>query len=574
VSSEIAIQEEMAPEGEIARGPQEPRRSNPDGLIERWLNQHLDLVALAVTVAGLIMRVYMAVGSYLNPDEALHYLMLNQPSLLLAYKASLTNAHPPLIYFLVYFFRILGRSELMLRLPSVLAGTALCWVTYKWISVMWGKTAGAIGLILVSLSPAFVALSAELRSYALLLLFETAALYLVEVALRESSARKMWYSTICLYLALLSHYSAIFFAAAAGVYALARLAEMRSPRKILFAWAAGQAGAVAILAFLYVTHISKIRNSISAWAMPFDQSYYRLGTGNFFAFAQTHTLEFFNYLFENQYTASSMFLAWVVAVALLLYNDWKPNDGRDHARFSGVLLLFPFIAAWVGAIAGIYPYVGDRHIVFLAPFVIAAVSFLLASVFQRKIWAGVVMAALLVTATITSGKTFEPYISRENQNRTLMVAATNQIRQNIPKSNLIMTDLQSGVALTYYLCGPKAEFPVRMNDPAEFFDFSCDGRFILSFRVWKISVAEFPIRFQTMARRRNLQPGDRVWYFQDGWGLNLNRTLPWARPEFRCMVTQKFGGNISIMPFDVGPDLMPVATVTSCPPPAFNSFEM
>ena len=564
----------MVTEGEVSIGPQEPHKCDPDGPIEQWLNQHLDLVALAITFAGLAARINMAAASYLNPDEAVHYLILNQSSLALAYKASLTNAHPPLIYLLVYFWRFLGRSELMLRLPSVLAGAALCWVAYKWISLKFGKAAGVVGLILVSFSPAFIALSAELRSYAMLMFFETAALYFIAVSLQEMSSRKMWYATIFLYLAILSHYSAIFFALAAGVYALARLAESKAPRKVVSTWAIGQAGAVAILGLLYVTHISKIKSSISIWAMPFDQGYFHLGGGNFLDFARTHTLEFFTYLFENEYTSAGMCLAWIVGLAALLYTDWKPKNRRDATRFSGILLLLPFIAAWAGAIAGIYPYVGDRHIAFLAPFAIAALSFLLSAVFSRKIWAGAVIAALLVTATITSGRTFEPYISPENQNRALMVAATAYMHQSIPRSDFIMTDLQSGVALSYYLCGPRAMFPVHLHDEAEYSDFSCDGYSILAFRIWKLSTREFPSRFQEMARQRNLRRGDRVWYFEDGWGLNLDRTLPWARPAFRCMVSRRFGGNISIMPFDVGPDLLPVATVTSCPPPAFNSFTM
>ena len=570
----IGIHKPPLPAQEVARVAPGLGQIPRDASAGKWLRGYPDLFALLVTAAALFVRLYAAAGTYLNPDEAVHYLILNQPSLLLAYKASLTNAHPPLIYVLVYFLRFLGRSEWMLRMPSVLAGVALCWVAYKWIGLIFGKVVGLIALILISFSPAFIALSAELRSYALLLFFETAALYFLELALQEKSARQMWYCSAFLYLAILSHYSAIFFAVAAGVYALARLVESRAPGKILVTWAMGQAGAVAILGLLYVTHISKIRNSISIWAMPFEQGYFHLGSGNFLTFARFHTLEFFSYLFENQYTATGMFLVWMVAVALLLFNDWKPLRQCTSTRFSGLLFVLPFIAAWAGAIAGIYPYVGDRHIVFLAPFVIATVSFLLATVFGRKIWAGIVIASLLVTASITSGKTFEPYISRENQSRPLMLAAAQYMRQSIPPTDLIMTDLQSSVALSYYFCGAQAMFPVKLNDAGEYFDFSCAGYSMLSFRNWKLSAREFPSQFQAMARRRGLKPGDRIWYFEQGWGVNLDRTLPWINPGFRCLVSQRFGGNISLTSFDVGPDLSPVATLTTCPPPAFNSFEM
>ena len=139
--------------------------------------------SLPVSWSGL----FAATRSYLNPDEALHYLLLNQSSAFLAYKASLTNAHPPLIYMVLYYWHFLGRSELMLRLPSVIAGTAFCWMMFKWMGLAFGRAASWIGLILVTFSPAMVALSAEVRAYALLLFCMGGALYFLERAFAEKS---------------------------------------------------------------------------------------------------------------------------------------------------------------------------------------------------------------------------------------------------------------------------------------------------------------------------------------------------------------------------------------------------
>ena len=152
----------------------EYRVPNGDGAVERWLHARLNLFVYGVIAAGFLWPgAYAAGRSFLNPDEALHYLIPNQSSALFAYRISLTNAHPPLIYLLLYYWSFLGRSELMLRFPSVLAGTALCWAAYKWIGILFGKAAGVIGLILVAFSPVMIALSAEVRAYALLLFFET-----------------------------------------------------------------------------------------------------------------------------------------------------------------------------------------------------------------------------------------------------------------------------------------------------------------------------------------------------------------------------------------------------------------
>src|SRR6185437_1749538 len=78
--------------------------------------------------AGLFLRLRLAWLTFLNPDEALHYFFAHQPSLKLAYQASLSTAHPPLMILFLHYWSFLGRSEFFLRLPFVIAGTLFCWV--------------------------------------------------------------------------------------------------------------------------------------------------------------------------------------------------------------------------------------------------------------------------------------------------------------------------------------------------------------------------------------------------------------------------------------------------------------
>ena len=153
----------------------------------RWPPASSDLAPLLVLAAGFAARLALALGSFLNPDEALHDLLASQASLGLAYRAALTNAHPPLLILVLYYWRSLGQSELMLRLPSVLAGTACCWLVYRWLEQVTDRSTAFIGLLLFCFAPALVELSAEVRQYALLLFFASACLYLAERALREDS---------------------------------------------------------------------------------------------------------------------------------------------------------------------------------------------------------------------------------------------------------------------------------------------------------------------------------------------------------------------------------------------------
>ena len=547
---------------DIAPGIGERDVISRDAVVENWLDEHLTAVALTVVAAGFGLRVFVASRSYLNPDEALHYLLINQPSAFLAYKASLTNAHPPLLYLLLYYWHFLGRSELMLRLPSVFAGTALCWVAFKWIGMVFGKTASLIGLILVAFSPALITLSAEVREYALLLFCMATALYILERAFQEKSVRGMWHFSVFLYLAILSHYSALFFALAIGLYSLARISDARLSRKVVVAWASGQAGALAIYGFLYVTHVSKLKNYIALWGMPFGQYYFHLGSGDLVTFTREQTSNIFLFLFGEHYVSQAMLLLFVAGVGFLVVRELLSRRGHPPSGHSGILLLLPFIAVWGAAMAGIYPYVGSRHTVFLAPFAIAAASFLLAAVCGQKLWAGLLIATVLAGASNATGKTFEEGITEENQSRTLMIAAVNHIQQSIPRGDIILVDYQSSLPIAYYLCGPR-------NIPAGVFhgdlaEFSCNGYSIVSLHIWKLISGNFSPQFEQMAHTYGLKPGDRVWVFQAGWGDTVGKELPRHFPELRCLKPEDFGRNITVIPFVVGPDLLPAAPLTNC----------
>jgi uncharacterized membrane protein len=544
---------------EIVKGDSIPRA----GFLERRLFHHSDAVALAVVAAGFSLRIFAAARRYLNPDEALHYLLLNQSSVWLAYKASLTNAHPPLIYLVLYYWHFLGRSELMLRLPSVAAGTAFCWMLYKWMGLAFGRAASWIGLILVTFSPAMVALSAEVRAYALLLFCMGGALYFLERAFAEKSVREMWYFSGFLYLAILSHYSAVFFAVAAGVYALARLADGHLPRRAIVAWAGGQAGALAIYAILYVTHLSKLKSSIAVWSMSLGTAYFHQDSVSIFNFTGENTFNIFLFLFGERYVAQMMLLCFVLGVAFFFAQGLLSRQGNLQSNRLGILLLFPFIGVWCAAIAGIYPFVGSRHTAFLAPFAIAAASYLVAAASGQRLWAGILVATLLMVVSNTSHGSVPTEEMVPNQSPALMASALGYMEKSIPRSDYILVDYQSSLPLAYYLCGPKTIFPIETFSGA-FFEYSCNGYAVVPLNLWKVIPGSFRLQFEKIARSHSLKPGDRVWVYQTGWGVDVGTDLAAHDTAFRCLAPKNFGGGITVTPFLVSPDFSPASPLGAC----------
>ncbi len=274
------------------------------GKKDEWFESHANLSAALITLLGLLARLWAAHGTFLNPDEALHFRLANQVSLALAYKESLTAAHPPLLIVLLYYWRALGTSELWLRLPSVLAGAVFCWMFYKWLSKAAGSLAGFIGLLFVAFLPPIIQVAAELRQYSLLLAFLISALYFLDEAFTKNSISRMAAFTLCLYLAMLFHYSAFWFAAALGLYALFRIFTERPPAALTAAWALSQLGGLAIAAFLYKTHLSKLGVGDSRTPLQglmsesyLQRSFFDRAHDNPLLFLVGHTFGVFQYFF-------------------------------------------------------------------------------------------------------------------------------------------------------------------------------------------------------------------------------------------------------------------------------------
>jgi len=528
--------------------------------VEELLEAHLTAVALAILAAGFVLRLWVAARSYLSPDEALIYVIIHQPSLALSYKLSLTEPHPPLFYVLLHFWHLLGRSEWMLRLPSVFAGMGFCWCTYRWLSRLFNKAAGLTGLILAAFLPPVVALSAEMRMYALLLFAIAAALDSLERALETNSRRWMWIFSGALYAAILTHYSAIFFVVSAGVYVLVRMASSRAPRDLILTWAEGQAIAVALYGLLYLTHLSQRKGVVDTWQTP---SYFHWGSVSVFAFTRQRTVEIFQFLFQNRYVSVGMLLFFLISLAILFRGALANHrDGRDWP--AAVLCVLPFVGVLCAAIAALYPYGGSRHIIFLVPFVIAGLSYLFAAVSGRRLWASFMLAAVLMAVSNASATTPETDIPEKDQRRELMTAAMNQLQQSATGDERIFADYESSFLFAYYFCGPGSFLePTRMIKG--FYRDTCAGHTIIAnYAQWKMTASDFPQRFYDLARVQHLKPGDRVWLFQAGWEPDLSVKPTPNSPQFRCLDAASFGNNIRITPFFVGPDLLPVSTIGVC----------
>jgi hypothetical protein len=506
-----------------------------------------DLATGTVLMLGFFLRLWKASGTFLNLDEAMHFLAANKPSLAEAYRASLNLAHPPLLILLLNVWKRLGTSELFLRLPSVIAGTIFCWIFFKWLTQLSGPVAGWVGFVLVSFLPSFVELSSEVRQYPLLLCFLIAAAYVLELALAGNSAGKMLLFFLFLYLAMLTHFSAILFAGAVGAYSLWRMFSGQTSRRVVAIWMAGQAGVLGLFAFLYRTQISNLKESTSAEHMQvlLAHSYFQWGHDHLLPFIFARTFGVLQYTFGQLVVGDIAGVLFVAAVAFLLGGKKIQEQPGPSPRQLGIFLLLPFVITCVAAIVDLYPYGGTRHSAFLMPFAVAAVGYAIAKISRQRLVHALGGAILTIAVCGVFGTPHRPYMRREDQRRANMTQAIGAIRQQVSPADPIFVDFQTNFLLRFYLC-PDAGPGVFSG--SSFKEYYCSGyRVISTSSETSILTAEiFSHRWDEAVSTYNLKPGQTVWIFQAGWNIGLAQDLQEKVPEFHDLKYETFGRNISL----------------------------
>ena len=520
-----------------------PNSKESFSLAEAWGHEKLAILLLTL---GFALRFWNAAYRFLNADEALHYLLSVQSSAEAAYRASFTTVHPPLLIVFLYYWGMLSRSELFLRLPCLLAGTAFCWVMFCWVRRVSNYSTALIALALFLFSPALVLLSAEVRQYSFLLLFCAGSLYFLDRALQEDSAVTMMLSSVSLYLALLTHYSSLVFALTVGIYALLRTFATRPRGRVIALWAVGQFGALALIATLFVTHITKVRARHAMEGLV--GSYLRrsvLQPGqNSLAFIARANLRLFHYFF-SQGAVGALALTLFLWGLILLFRDFSKKSARQpSSRHLAVLVIFPWLVNTGLALFRIYPFGGTRHDSYLTIFLVPALSIPLARWKRGKRWAKpALIGAVLAVCNLFPSPEGE-YIRAHDQSRGLMAQAVSSLR-SLPYGSTILTDDQGGLLLSYYLCNSKV-VQIEQKPFQPLFNAPCGSSAVISIdpRRWTFKPETFPETLNSAQHTFKLSSGTPLWFFQAGWFIDNEAPLREQLKQVGCTNPQTLGRNI------------------------------
>jgi hypothetical protein len=521
----------------------------------------------SLLATGFLVRLWHASGTFLNSDEAMHFSAANQTSWWLTYRSSLAISHPPLLIFLEHIWRGLGTSELTLRMPLIIAGTAFCWFTFRWLSMLFEDSVVWTGFAFILFLPSSIELSTEIRQYALFLAFAMGSAYLLECALRKNSAMAMLFSGALLWLAIGSHFSAFLFAAALGIYAIWRMVKQHPSLPVIAAWEFGQIVALGLCYFLYVTQISRLgqfyggASATQGWMGDayLSHSYFVPGRVNPLLFIIGRTVGVFQYTFRQLLVGDLAFVLFIAGIVLVFRR--QPASSGVTPRQLGFLLLFPFILNCTAALVRAYPYGGTRHCSLLIPFAVTGTSVALVQLLKNRLTLAIAVALLIaLICNLITAKQY-PYIAPNAQRIENMRAAMDFIHNQVAPGEPIFVDAQTNLMLGHYLCNQRPITPNR-SVPG-FVSYECGGhQVIASVTKYIFTARTFYDQWQEMVSKYHMQPGSKIWAAQMGWDTYVAFELA-NFPEFR-LTPHYFGNEIQLFDLHVGqtmpdPSLLPTS---------------
>jgi mannosyltransferase len=208
---------------------------------------HYLLTALALVLTAFFLRAYRLDAAGFWQDEAFSAQAVAQGFAGIIDLVTTSEPHPPLYYeMLRAWYLLAGPTEYALRWPSLMAGVVTVALIYRVGTLLSRRTIGLIAAGLVAFSPYQVWHSQEARMYALLACFGLAALYGGLVAVRQGSWPSLAAYSVCMLLALYTHYYAIFLFVVLSGAMLAAIYLSPGARLTFRGWLAASAAVSAL----------------------------------------------------------------------------------------------------------------------------------------------------------------------------------------------------------------------------------------------------------------------------------------------------------------------------------------
>lgn len=239
--------------------------------VGRWLQAAWPLLLVTTVGAGLRLLVTRSIWV----DEAISIQQAQQTFGQLIHQLIANDVHPPL--FAVVLWAVVhltgSTSELVVRMPALVVGTALVPISYAVARDLWGRRAGLVSAILFAVAPIAIWYSQEARMYAFWMLFATVSAWAQLRVLRDGRRRHWAIFTLASVASLWTQWFAALPLMVQHTVFLTEIVRRRrgrpsaaAPTSLLKPWLACVAVSLALFAPLMPYLQAQVGNVISASA--------------------------------------------------------------------------------------------------------------------------------------------------------------------------------------------------------------------------------------------------------------------------------------------------------------------
>jgi uncharacterized membrane protein len=195
-------------------------------------------IVLLLMVTGLVLRSMATRSIWLDEAISIHQAQL--PFAEMLGRLAANDVHPPLHHAVLWAtVRLLGTSELAVRVPSIIAGTVLIPILYGAGRDLYDRRVGLVAAALGTVAPIAIWYSQEARMYAIFMVLSLIAVW-AQVCMLRNGGPGSWavYSVATAAMIWTQYFAILQVAVQQAAFAAALWREFRrgDPRRLAVAW--------------------------------------------------------------------------------------------------------------------------------------------------------------------------------------------------------------------------------------------------------------------------------------------------------------------------------------------------
>lgn len=162
-----------------------------------------------IVIIAFVLRIYHLGYESVWLDEVTS-LLISQNRILSMLEITKGDVHPPLYYIILHFFTLIGDTEFIIRLPSMIFGVLSTLAIFQVGKLNFDVKTGLFSAFLLSISIVHIYYSQEARMYSMVLFFSLICVYYFTKIIQDNERQDWIGLTIFTILNTYTHYYTIF----------------------------------------------------------------------------------------------------------------------------------------------------------------------------------------------------------------------------------------------------------------------------------------------------------------------------------------------------------------------------